>query len=271
MGYAPPPHCILSHHNHSHISRSMDPRVRLLGTGEPYPSRCTTRAAGGHDSSGLTFDCIYEGFFFDCFPHHGVRQELRNIGERYPAGITSRIPPRKRQSQSTGMAFFPSYVPVANSPPTKTFFFRSLSGIALGFSSSSCILQKVRAVPFSRARSGLRPGGPLLLSAVCFCACAPVLPGITCCAFFQTLMRARSRSSFAQNHLKSKIWLLRGGKKYLDDAESTSLLGIGVTHHRRTNHTKTVALYHSKKTWQQYLENLASLMSDVTECDILAG
>jgi hypothetical protein len=34
--------------------------LRLLGTGEPHPPRCASHAAGGHDSSGLTFDCIYE-------------------------------------------------------------------------------------------------------------------------------------------------------------------------------------------------------------------
>ena len=65
MGYAPP-HYILSHHNHSHITRSMDlmgPSIGYWRTTSTAPH--LTRGGRSRQLEALTFDCIYENLFFN--------------------------------------------------------------------------------------------------------------------------------------------------------------------------------------------------------------
>jgi hypothetical protein len=83
------------------------------------------------------------------------------------------------------------------------------------------------------------------------------------------LMHAHKILSAQQtNFLKNLAYSAReGGTK--NERCRVRHLGIGVTHHRRNETQKLVALYHSKKTWQRYLENhaLPSAICDSDLCD----
>ena len=84
MGYAPP-HYILSHHNHSHITRSMDPMGPSIGYWRTTSAALHLHAAGGHGSSGSSRLTVFTTLFFlNCFRTTAFDRSSERL-ERYSA------------------------------------------------------------------------------------------------------------------------------------------------------------------------------------------